>query len=89
VKPLNPQSFAAFVGNDWADTKHDVCMLAAGSDQRGFGCIAHQVARIDVWANSLHPIWGRADARMAGGGPNRSRFLTFHYWREDLMTTSL
>jgi transposase len=58
VKPLNSQAFSAYVGIDWADTKHDICIQAAGSDQRKFGCIAHQVARIDEWAKSLHQRFG-------------------------------
>ncbi|CAG9185953.1 hypothetical protein LMG32289_06178 [Cupriavidus pampae] len=41
------QQFKAFVGIDWADTKHDVCLQPAGVDRREFDCIAHQVARID------------------------------------------
>jgi hypothetical protein len=27
-------TFAAFVGIDWADAKHDVCLQAAGSTKR-------------------------------------------------------
>src|SRR4030095_4545536 len=29
-----PDTFAAFVGIDWADAKHDVCLQAAGSAKR-------------------------------------------------------
>ena len=28
------QAFTAFVGIDWADTKHDICVQAAGSERR-------------------------------------------------------
>lgn len=31
--------FAAFVGIDWADAKHDVCLLDAKGDQREFSVI--------------------------------------------------
>ena len=58
MKPLNTQAFTAYVGIDWADTKHDVCLQALGSDRREFGCIAHQVSCIDAWAKSLHQRFG-------------------------------
>jgi transposase len=58
VKPVCTQPFTAYVGIDWADTKHDICLQAAGNDQREFDCIAHQVARIDDWAKSLQQRFG-------------------------------
>lgn len=54
MKSLCTQSFAAYVGIDWADTKHDICLQAADGDRREFDCIAHQVPRIDEWAKALH-----------------------------------
>jgi hypothetical protein len=53
VKALRTQNFTAYVGLDWADAKHDICLQAAGSDQREFACVAHQVECIDEWAKSL------------------------------------
>ena len=50
--------FAAYVGVDWADSKHDVCLQAAGSMQREFDCFPHRVERIEEWANSLHQRFG-------------------------------
>lgn len=58
VKAQCAQPFSAYVGIDWADTKHDICLQAAGSDTREFDCIAHQVGRIDEWAKSLHQRFG-------------------------------
>jgi hypothetical protein len=52
------QAFAAFVGIDWADTKHDICVQAAGSKRREFGCIAHEPAAIESWACSLRERFG-------------------------------
>ena len=46
-------NFAAFVGIDWADSKHDVCLQQAGSDQRERGVIAHRPETIEQWALSL------------------------------------
>ena len=39
--------YAACVGIDWADTKHDVCLQAAGCEQREFSCLPHQVDDIE------------------------------------------
>jgi transposase len=58
VKPLCTQPFTAYVGIDWGDTKHDICLQAAGSDRREFDRIPHQVTRIDDWAMSLHQRFG-------------------------------
>ncbi len=49
---INP--YVAFVGIDWADTKHDVCIQAADSLQREFAVVPHKVEEIDEWAQSLH-----------------------------------
>ena len=58
MKPLRTQSFTAYVGLDWADTKHDICLQEAGSQQREFACVAHQVECIDEWAKSLQQRFG-------------------------------
>jgi len=58
MTPLSNQQFKAFVGIDWADTKHDICLQQAGDDRREFDCIPHQVARIDEWAKSLQQRFG-------------------------------
>ncbi len=50
--------YVAFVGIDWADAKHDVCIQGADSEQREFTIIPHQVERIDEWAQSLHQRFG-------------------------------
>ena len=52
------KSFSAFIGMDWADAKHDVCIQAAGEEQREFSCIEHKVEAIDAWAQSLHRRFG-------------------------------
>jgi transposase len=52
------QAFTVFVGIDWADAKHDVCMQAAGSSRREFSCIAHEPAQIESWACSVHERFG-------------------------------
>ena len=58
MSPLPEQPFTAYVGIDWADRKHDICVQAAGDTRRELDCIAHQVAAIDEWANALHRRFG-------------------------------
>ena len=45
--------FAAFIGLDWADTKHDICLQVAGSDKRAFQVLEHRPAVIEAWAMDL------------------------------------
>ena len=58
MNSLTDNSFTAYVGIDWADSKHDICVQAAGDQQREFDCIAHQVDQIEQWAQSLHKRFG-------------------------------
>src|SRR3989454_2620391 len=57
-----PHTFAAFVGIDWADAKHDVCLQAAGSAKRECFILTHTPEAIDAWVSTLrtrfngHPI---------------------------------
>ncbi len=50
--------FKAYVGIDWADKKHDVCIQEAESDTRELGRFVHQVDRIEHWARSMHERFG-------------------------------
>jgi transposase len=50
--------YTALIGIDWADAKHDVCLQAAGSEQREFDCIPHQVEQIEHWVHSIHKRFG-------------------------------
>ena len=52
------QAFTAFVGIDWADTKHDICVQAAGSERRELTCIAHEAGQIESWVCSLRERFG-------------------------------
>jgi len=58
MNTLNNQSFTAFVGIDWADRKHDVCIQAANSERREFAVIPHKVELLNEWAQSLHQRYG-------------------------------
>ncbi len=47
------RNYKAFVGIDWADKKHDICLQPAGSTKREFYSIPHDVKKIDEWALGL------------------------------------
>jgi hypothetical protein len=51
-------SYAAYVGIDWADTKHDICIQAADSEDREFDCIQHKPDKIEEWALATHKRFG-------------------------------
>ena len=51
---MNTLEFTAFIGIDWSDTKHDICIQPAGTDEREFDRIAHQPRHIEQWAQAMH-----------------------------------
>jgi hypothetical protein len=46
VKPLATQQFTAYVGIDWTDTKHDVCLQVPGNELREFDCLLRDPAAV-------------------------------------------
>ena len=50
MKAQLDNEFAAFVGIDWADRKHDLCLQVAHTEQREFAVLAHRPDAIDQWA---------------------------------------
>ena len=53
MKPVSQEEFAACVGLDWADAKHDVCVQAAGTERRELGSFEHSPEAIEVWGQTL------------------------------------
>ena len=47
------EAFAAFVGIDWADAKHDVCLQTADSTKRACFQLEHTPEAIDAWVTTL------------------------------------
>lgn len=47
------QEFAAFIGIDWADKKHDVCLQAADSEKPEHQVLKHTPEAIDEWARAV------------------------------------
>lgn len=58
MKPSLEAEFTAFIGIDWADSKHDICLQAADSAQREFDRFAHRVDRIERWACAMRQRFG-------------------------------
>jgi transposase len=50
--PPEPE-FVAFIGIDWADAKHDVCLQPANASGREFSVIVHRPEAIEAWALEL------------------------------------
>ena len=48
-----PSEFAAFIGIDWADRKHDICLQFPGVDACELSVIEHRPTVIDAWASNL------------------------------------
>jgi hypothetical protein len=58
MNTLSGGPFSAFVGLDWADQKHDVCVQGDGEDVREFDRIAHQPQAIEQWAQAIYERFG-------------------------------
>ena len=50
--------YSVYVGIDWADSKHDVCIQPKSSDEREFAVIRHRAEAIDAWVKDLHQQYG-------------------------------
>jgi len=50
---VSHEAFAAFVGIDWADAKHDGCRQVAGSAKRDYCQLEHPPEAIDAWGTTL------------------------------------
>ena len=50
--------FAAFIGIDWADRKHDVCLQVPGSASPEVCVLEHRPTVIDAWARRLRERFG-------------------------------
>src|ERR687887_281727 len=62
MTPTSPNTFAAFVGIDWADATQDGCLQAAGAAKRECFQLEHTPEAIDAWGTTLrtrfngHPV---------------------------------
>ena len=52
-KSLNLDQFAALIGIDWADRKHDICLFDRTTQQTEYDIIIHNPNSLDEWAQAL------------------------------------
>jgi transposase len=50
--------YTAFIGVDWADSKHDICLQPADEAKREFDSFVHKVDSIEQWARSMYQRFG-------------------------------
>ena len=55
---LNKEQFAAFIGIDWADREHELCLQKFGCDNRESSTLQHTPEAIEAWASALRQRFG-------------------------------
>ena len=60
-----PTAFAAVIGIDWADRKHDFVLQAPGSKKREKGILEHRPPAIAAWAEKLRERFAGAPISVA------------------------
>ena len=58
MNTLESFEYTAFIGIDWSDTKHDICIQPAGNYEREFDRIVHQPKHIEQWAHAMYQRFG-------------------------------
>jgi transposase len=53
MKTDQPSHYAAFVGLDWADCSHQICLRAAGTERDELSVLAQEATAIHDWVNIL------------------------------------
>jgi transposase len=77
------RSFVAFIGIDWADKKHDICLCVAGSEQRERLVVEHNPRAIQAWAEKLRERFGGAPIAVSlelAQGPIVSALLEYDFF---------
>ncbi len=50
--------YAAFVGFDWADKKHDICLVDVATGKKEFSVIKHTPQALQEWATAVRLRFG-------------------------------
>ena len=58
-------SFAAYVGIDWSDKKHDLCLVEATTGRKEFTMIKHTPEALNEWALELRARFGGRSVAVA------------------------
>lgn len=76
-------TFAAFIGIDWADRKHDVCMQVPGAPGPEASVLEHRPIAIDAWARQLRERFGGRPVAVClelAQGPIVSALLEYEFF---------
>jgi len=65
MKAFNVSNFAALIGIDWADRKHDICEVNSQTNTPHFSVISSQPKAINTWANELKRKYNGQDVAVA------------------------
>lgn len=65
MKYPTEKRFAALIGIDWADAKHDLCLRAAGSEVLERSVLKHSPEAIDEWVRALRTRFGQGSIAVA------------------------
>jgi transposase len=80
-KPIS--EYAAVVGIDWADRKHDICLLGQGGERVERSVLEHHPVKIREWANRLRERFGGAPIAVClelSQGPIVSALLEYDFF---------
>ena len=78
-----PITFAAFIGLDWADKKHDICLLEVGHTKFERSVLEHKPAVIQEWAEAVRKRFGGKPVALGielSRGPIVSALLEFDFF---------
>ena len=53
MSQIEAAQFAAYIGIDWADEKHDICLATSSTSELEFQVLKHHPQAIDEWAIAL------------------------------------
>jgi transposase len=76
-------TFAAFIGIDWADRKHDVCLQVPGEPGPEASVLEHRPTAIDAWARQLRERFGGRPVAVClelAQGPIVSALLEYEFF---------
>src|SRR5690606_9230814 len=80
-KPIS--EYAAVIGIDWADKKHDVCLKVEGETRVELSVLEHSPAKIREWAYGLRERFGGAPVAVClelSQGPIVSALLEYDFF---------
>jgi len=81
--PSHPSDFVAVIGLDWADKKHDICLLETGQQTPEYSVLAHDPVAIDAWAGRLKERFGGRPVAVCvelARGPIVSALLEYNFF---------